>query len=292
MWRPDPSAPVLEEDQFRLLRELVHEHSGLWFREDMAYLVERRLGARVAALGLRGFEAYHRFLLHDPGRAEELEQAVELLTTNETYLFREPRQLDAFAGEILPRLASDLKGRRQLRLLSAGCSTGEEAYTAAVLVRESGLFGGWDVEVIGCDLSRRCLAQAKAGAYAESAFRSPEAERLRRWFQLRGGKWVVDDQIRRGVRFVRDNLLAPRALSTVPPLDVVFCRNVMIYFDTEARRKALRRLYARMRPGAWLLLGHSESLLGVSADFELVHLREELAYRRPPGPPGPLPEEP
>jgi len=291
MWRPDPSAPILHEQQFRLLRDLVHAHSGLWFRDDMMYLVERRLGARVAALGLSGFEAYHHFLLYDPGRSEELEDAVELLTTNETYLFREPLQLEAFQREIMPRLAKDLAGRKQLRVLSAGCSTGEEAYTAAVLVRESGLFEGWDVEVVGCDLSRRCLAQARAGAYAESAFRSPEAERLRRWFQLRGGKWVVEDEIRRSVRFVRENLLGPRALASVPMLDVVFCRNVMIYFDTEARRKVLGRLHARMRPGGWLLLGHSESLLGVTADFELVHLREDLVYRRPPGWTGALPEE-
>jgi chemotaxis protein methyltransferase CheR len=290
MWRPDPNTPVLHEDAFRLLRELVHGYSGLWFRDETMYLVERRLGARVSALGLPGFEAYHRYLLYDPARAEELEDAVELLTTNETYLFREPLQLAAFTGEILPRLARDLAGRRQLRLLSAGCSTGEEAYTIAVLVRESGLFEGWDVEVVGTDISRRCIAQARVGAYPESAFRSPEAERLRRWFQLRGGKWVVDEEIRRSVRFVRDNLLAPRTLATVPPLDVVFCRNVMIYFDVEARRKALRRMHERMRPGAWLLLGHSESLLGVTADFELVHLREDLVYRRPQGLAGTVPE--
>jgi chemotaxis protein methyltransferase CheR len=245
--------------------------------------VERRLGARVQALGLPGFAAYHRFLLYDPGRADEMEDAVELLTTNETYLFREPLQLAAFAGEVLPRLARDLAPRRQLRVLSAGCSTGEEAYTVAVLVHESGLFEGWDVEVVGCDISRRCLAQARAGAYAESAFRSPEAERLRRWFHLRGGKWVVDDHIKRGVRFVRENLLSARALASVPLLDAVFCRNVIIYFDMEARRRALARIRERMRPGAWLLLGHSESLLGITADFELVHLRQDLVYRRPQG---------
>ena len=281
MWRPDPSTPVLTEEAFRLLRDLVHAHCGLWFRDDLAYLVERRLGARVVALGLPGFEAYHRHLVHDPGRAEELEMAVELLTTNETYLFRQPLQLGAFAREVLPRLAAELAGRRQLRILSAGCSTGEEVYTIAALVKESGLFEGWDVELFGADLSRRCLAQARLGAYPESAFRSPEAELLRRWFQLRGGKWVVDDELRRPVRFVRENLVSPQALAAVPPLDVVFCRNVIIYFDGEARRRALRRLHERMRPGAWLLLGHSESLMGVTADFELVHLRDDVVYRRP-----------
>jgi len=287
MWRPDPTSPALSEEAFRLLRELVHGHCGLWFRDDLRYLVERRLAARVQSLGLGGFEEYHRHLLHDPGRAEELEDAVELLTTNETYLFRQPLQLGAFVREVLPRLAADLADRRQLRILSAGCSTGEEVYTIAVLVRESGLFEGWEVEVVGADLSRRCLAQARLGAYPESAFRSPEAEVLRRWFRLRGGKWVVDDEIRSTVRFVRENLVSPRALAGVSLLDVVFCRNVIIYFDGESRRRALRRLYERMRPGAWLLLGHSETLMGgATADFELVHLKDDFAFRRPAGPVG------
>ncbi|MFT3915385.1 MAG: protein-glutamate O-methyltransferase CheR [Anaeromyxobacteraceae bacterium] len=291
MWRPDPTTPVLDEQSFRLLRDLVHRHSGLWFRDDAMYLVERRLGPRLQALGLRDFEAYHQHLLFSPERAEELEGAVELLTTNETYLYREPLQLQAFRTEILPRVARELAGRRQLRILSAGCSTGEEPYTIAVLVKESRLFAGWDVEIVGADLSRRCIAQAKLGAYPESAFRSPEAEVLRPWFELRGGKWIVAEELRRSVRFVRENLVAPRALSTVGLLDVVLCRNVLIYFDADARKRALRRLYERMRGGGWLLLGHSESLLGSTADFELEHLREDLVYRRPAGPVGAGPED-
>ena len=273
--------PPLSDGEFEALREVIHGHSGLWFRDDMRYLVERRLGPRVQALGLAGFADYRRYLAGDPGREAELDEASELLTTNETYLFREPLQLGAFQREVLPVIARELAARRQLRVLSAGCSTGEEAWTVAALVRESGLFEGWDVEVIGVDLSRRCLAQARAGAYGDGAFRSPEAEPLRRWFKLRGGRWVVDDDLRRTVRFVRDNLLAPRALAAVSTLDVVFCRNVMIYFDADARRRTLHRLRERMRPGAWLLLGHSESLLNLTADFSLVHLRDDLVYRKP-----------
>ncbi len=104
---------------------------------------------------------------------------------------------------------------------------------------------------------------------------------MRRWFQLRGGKWVVDDAIKRMVRFERENLLGPGALAAAGRADVLLCRNVMIYFDHPARRHLLRRFHERMRPGAWLLLGHSESLLNVTADFEIVHLRSDLVYRRP-----------
>jgi chemotaxis protein methyltransferase CheR len=281
MWRPHGELPRLGEEEFRLLRDLVHDHCGLFFREESSYLVERRLAARIEGLGLRTFAEYHRFLKFDPGGPAELEAALDVLTTNETYFYREPHQLDAFAQEILPELARARAAEGRLRILSAGCSTGEEVYTLAMLVKDSRLFEGWDVEISGLDISRRCVAHARAGLYGEHAFRSPEAEPLRRWFRLRGGKWSVDDAIRRMVRFGRENLLDPRALASVSRVDVLFCRNVMIYFDLGARRRVLRTFHQALRDGGWLLLGHSESLLNLTADFEIVHLKSDLVYRKP-----------
>jgi chemotaxis protein methyltransferase CheR len=279
----DPTAIPMSEEEFRLLRATIHEHCGLWYRDGSGYLLEKRLQPRLQALGLSDFAAYHRHLRFDPGREAELEEAADILTTNETYFFREPYQLHAFTREILPSLAADTAAQRRLRILSAGCSTGEEVYTLAALVKESGLFEGWDVEIVGSDISRRCVAQARAGAYGEHAFRMPDAAPMRRWFHLRGGKWVVDEALRGMVRFQRENLVSLNALSTVSRLDAVFCRNMMIYFDLPARRTLLKRLHAKMREGAWLLLGHSESLINVTADFELVHLTSDLVYRKPRG---------
>ncbi len=271
----------MTEEEFRLLRDLVHRHCGILFRDDSKYLLERRLAPRLLALGLAGWSDYHRFLLFDPGRTGELEEAVDLLTVNETYFYREPFQLEAFSREILPALATERASQRRLRILSAGCATGEEAYTLAVLVRDSRLFEGWDVEIAGADISRRCLAQARAAAYGEHAFRSAESEPMRRWFRLRGGKWLVDEAIQRMVRFTRENLLDGASLASVGSLDAIFCRNVMIYFDIDARRRVLRRFHEKLREGGWLLLGHAESLLHVTADFEIVHLKSDLVYRKP-----------
>jgi chemotaxis protein methyltransferase CheR len=282
MWRADET-PRLEEEEFRLLRELVHEHCGISFRDDARYLLERRLAPRVEALALRSFGEYHQYLRFDPGRAAELDEAIDALTTNETYFHREPLQLAAFSREILPELARARAAERRLRIVSAGCSTGEEAYTLAILVKDSRLFEGWDVEIAGCDISRRCIAHACGGAYGEQAFRIPEAEPMRRWFHLRGGKWCVDDAIRRMVRFGRENLLDAGALASSGPLDVLFCRNVMIYFDVTARKRVLRRFQETLRDGGWLLLGHCESLLNLTADFEMVHLKSDLVYRKPLG---------
>jgi chemotaxis protein methyltransferase CheR len=277
-------APGMTEDEFRLLRDLIHAHCGIWFRDDMRFVLERRLAPRLATHGLTSYLDYHRFVRFDPRGLGELDEATDLLTTNETYFYREPHQLRAFEKEILPALAERWGAERRLRILSAGCSTGEEPYTLAILLKASGLFEGWDLEVVGADISRRCLAVARAAAYGEHAFRSQEGDAMRRWFHLRSGKWVLDEAVRRLVRFTAANLLDDRGLASVGRVDAVFCRNVMIYFDLSARRRALRRLHDKLRPGGWLLLGHSESLLNVTADFELVHLTNDLVYRRPPGP--------
>jgi chemotaxis protein methyltransferase CheR len=275
--------PAMGDGEFRLLRDLIHAHCGIFFRDDLKYVLERRLAPRLQLHGLAAYSEYHRFLRFDPGGAGELDEATDLLTTNETYFYREPHQLRSFEREILPVLARDRAAERSLRVLSAGCSTGEEPYTIAIQLVSSGLFKGWELEVVGADISRRCLAVAKAGSYGAHAFRSAEGEALRRWFHLRGGAWVVDDAIRSMVRFTGANLLDERGLATVSRVDAVFCRNVIIYFDLAARRRALRRLYDRLRPGGWLLMGHSESLLNVTADFELVHLTSDLVYRKPAG---------
>jgi chemotaxis protein methyltransferase CheR len=275
-----PQRQVLPEQTFRLVRERFHERFGLWFHDDLRFLLELRLGPRLAMLGLRDFDDYQRFLRLDPRGPAELLDAAEVLTTNETYFYREPDQLRAFERELLPALQRERGEARRLRLLSAGCSTGEEVYTLAALLLDSGRFEGWDLEVMGVDLSRRCLARAQAGAFGEQAFRSPEALALRRWFQLQEGRWVADEALLELVRFGAANLLDGQGLPG-EPFDVVFCRNVLLYFDPPARRQVLRQLHARLRPGGWLLLGHAESLLQLNADFEAIHLERELVFRKP-----------
>ena len=275
--------PALGPVEFRQLRDRIEEHCGVRVRDELSYLMERRLGPRLGALGLPDFAAYHRHLRLAPDRREELDTAAELLTTHETYFFREPRQLRAFSEEILPRLARENGRARRLRVWSAGCSTGEEPYTIAILLLRSGLFPDWDLEVTGTDLARRVLAVAEAGRYGERAFRGPDAEELRPWFEAGDGKWSVREEVRRRVRFARSNLLDRDAEAAPERVDLLFCRNVLIYFDLEARRRVLRTFHRRLRPGGFLLLGHSESLMNLTADFELVHLRQDLVYRKPAG---------
>jgi chemotaxis protein methyltransferase CheR len=155
----------LRPDEFRLLRDLINTHAGLSFGDDALYAFDRRLGERIIALDLTSFDEYYKYLRFNIRGGAELEEAIDLLTTNETYFFRQDYQFKAFAHEILPRLAESNATRRRLTLWSAGCSTGEEAYTIAVFLQESRLFENWDLRIIGSDISRRSVTAARRAVY-------------------------------------------------------------------------------------------------------------------------------
>ncbi|MFL5318353.1 MAG: CheR family methyltransferase, partial [Myxococcaceae bacterium] len=203
----DDIRPQMTQEDFRLLRDLVYEHCGILVREDLKYVMERRLLPRLEQLGLTDFASYYRYLRFDPLRRAELDTAVEALTTNETYFFREPQQLQAFSEELLPLLEQKNARSRRLRIWSAGCSSGEEPYTIAMLAKESRRFEGWDVEVYGTDISRRVLNIARRAEYGASSLRSTSESNLARWFdEVPGGKVKVKEEIRRWVSFGHLNL--------------------------------------------------------------------------------------
>jgi chemotaxis protein methyltransferase CheR len=272
----------MSREELRLISEVILEHCGIAFDEDMMHLLRRRLTPRVTALGLSSFADYQRHLRHAPDRAAELEEIVERVTTHETYFFREPHGLAALKDEILPELHRRRPRGRRLTLWSAGCATGEEAYTAAILVVDSGLFGDWHVRVFGNDISRRVLQVARRGVYGRSSFRATDAVQLARWFdEVEGGRHAVKPAVRALVSFGHLNLLDDDMLAVVGEVDVILCRNVIMYFDHPARQRVVASFARKLVRGGYLLLGHSESLLNVSTDFELVHLRNDMVYRRP-----------
>ncbi len=272
--------PPMGPEEFRLLRDLVNETCGIDFGWDAKFVIERRLRERLRALGFSSWARYHEYLVFHPRGDAELEQAVELLTTNETYFFREKYQLDAFAREILPRLAERNRAKKRLTIWSAGCSTGEEVYTIAILIADSRLFEGWEVRVFGSDISRGVLRKARRGTYTEASFRAMPS-RYERYFVEGPAGRQVRPEVRSMCHFGQLNLLAHERSAIVGAVDAIFCRNVLIYFDEESRRRAVRTFFERLVPGGYLLLGHSESLLHISNDFELVHLSSDMVYRRP-----------
>jgi chemotaxis protein methyltransferase CheR len=281
-------AVTLKPDEFRLLRDLFAARTGLHFGPESRFSVERRLRERLTILKLPSFAEYHHYLRFGTQAEAEWDEAIDLLTTNETYFFREDRQLRAFQNEVLPMLLQLARARRRLAVWSAGCSTGEEAYTIGVLLKTSALFTSdepdatpWDLRVYGSDIARRCVAAARRGVYPESSFRVTSDEVRRSFFQERPDGWHVSDTIRSMCHFGQMNLLDDDRSRVFGKADAIFCRNVLIYFDARARKTAIEVLYDRLNPGGVLLLGHSESLLNVSTAFELLHLRDDLVYRKP-----------
>jgi chemotaxis protein methyltransferase CheR len=282
-------AVTLKPDEFRLLRDLFAARTGLHFGPEARFTLERRLRERLTVLKLGSFAEYHHYLRFGTQADAEWDEAVDLLTTNETYFFREERQLRAFQNEVLPMLQQLARARRRLVVWSAGCSTGEEVYTVGVLLHASRLFprdgppdARWDVHVYGTDISRRCVAAARRGAYPESAFRATPPDLRRSFFEQGPDGWRPAESVRSMCHFGQMNLLDEDRTRVFGKADAIFCRNVLIYFDARARRSAIEVLYERLSPGGVLLLGHSESLLNVSTAFELLHLRDDLVYRKPP----------
>ncbi|HEY6011227.1 MAG TPA: protein-glutamate O-methyltransferase CheR, partial [Nitrospirota bacterium] len=232
---------------------------------------------------LKSFEEYYHYLRYDRKKDEELVILVDNLTTNETYFFREVPQLRAFSEEILPELRHSLADRRILRIWSAGCSTGEEPYTIAMLLLESGdWWRDWQVEIVGSDINQRVLHTARRGVYKKSAHRASSPEMIAKYFvEEEKGDYRIIDKVKKLVSFSYLNLLDPYKASLLSTMDVIFCRNVIIYFDKEAKKKVIESFHHKLREGGYLLLGHSESLINISNAFALRTLKNDMVYQKP-----------
>ncbi len=272
--------PTMSDGEFRSVRDLINRFCGLAFDDGVKFVVERRLRERLQALEFCDFSEYERHLrAHRDGRAE-LGRAVDLLTTNETYFFRERQQLEVFERAVLPALAEANAARRRLTLWSAGCSTGEEVYTLAMIVASMPRLAGWEVRIFGSDIHRGVLERARRGVYREASFRAMPVEYLRFFEEHPEGR-SVRPEIRASCRFDHLNLLDRAQVAAVGAVDAIFCRNVLIYFDTKSRGRVVTELGARLVPGGFLLLGHSESLPSGIDALEVVLPRRDMLYRRP-----------
>jgi chemotaxis protein methyltransferase CheR len=273
----------LPDDVFRLLRDFIHGYCGIFFDDASKFLLERRLSRRLEQHRLKSFAEYYHFLRYDRKREEELTILVDNLTTNETYFFRESPQLRAFSEEILPELRERLADRKALRIWSAGCSTGEEPYTIAMLLFESGdWWRSWEVEILGSDINQRVLHTARKGVYKKSAHRVTSPEMLAKYFiEEDKGDYRVVDKVKELVSFSSLNLLDPLKAHLINNMDIIFCRNVIIYFDKEAKKKVIESFVNKLREGGYLLLGHSESLINISNAFVLRTLKNDMVYQKP-----------
>ncbi|HEV7424921.1 MAG TPA: protein-glutamate O-methyltransferase CheR [Thermoanaerobaculia bacterium] len=270
----------LPDDVFRLMRDQIYKRTGMWFADTSKYLLQKRLSPRARELNFESFQKYFYFLQYDPRAEAEFDQIYDLVTTNETYFFREPAQLAAFADEIVPEILQR-KSIKKVRIWSAGCSSGEEAYSIAMLLNEAGYYNRAAFEIFASDINQQVLAKARRGTYRESAFRATDGPLRDKYFSRNDdGSWHIHDDIRNRVSFGRLNLYDEPRVSLLGHLDVIFCRNVIIYFDDQSKKVVVSNFYNRLTESGYLLLGHSESLISLSTQFKLRHLKNDMVYQK------------
>jgi chemotaxis protein methyltransferase CheR len=273
--------PLSDED-FVTITELLRAAAGLSFdgsrRESIAYCIAERM----RATGCVDVSSYLNLLVDDAGGTEQ-QALLDEVTIPETHFFRNPPQIRALRAHVLPELLRQGQSTKKLRIWSAGCATGEEAYTLAMLVRE--LLpeqAGWDIRIVATDISTRALGAAREARYQERSFVMTEPVDQRRFFYLDADarQYVVRDEIRELVEFRHHNLVTEAPPFEPGELDIVLCRNVTIYFDRTTTKNLMNRFHHCLRDGGYLFLGHAETLWQVSDDFALVPLGDAFVYRR------------
>jgi chemotaxis protein methyltransferase CheR len=259
-----PSTEILPEN-YRFLKSQVHSRVGIVLEDNKHYLFETRLAPMVKQLGLRSINELCA-VLHTNCNKEIGHQLAEAMTTNETYFFREPAHYAAIKTALLPRLLEERKSSRKLRFWSAAASTGQEAYSLAMLLLEEKL-NDWNIQILGTDFSSKVVERARSGTYQQiEVNRGLPANLLVKYFRHCGVDWQLSELVRQMVRFETVDLR--KSMRTLGPFDLVFCRNVLIYFDDETKWKIMKELHGTLYRGGWLLLASTESMAGLDELFE------------------------
>ncbi len=276
-------SPKISPETFILLRDLIYKRCGIFFGENKRYLIEKRLGGRLAALNFRCFEDYYYYLVYDSRKEEEINRLIGCIVTNETSFFRDRTQLKGFIEDIIPEVLKrkEKSTLKDLRIWSSASSTGEEPYTLAMMLMDKGLhLKGWHISVTGSDISDGVLRSAKRAVYDGYSLRNTPEDMRKKYFVKTGDTFSVVNKVKDLVNFRKINMMDREAMFSVRNTDVVFCRNVLIYFDDAAKKAVFTHIYDSLRPGGFLVLGFSESLQNLTRLFTPVKVGRSLVYKR------------
>jgi chemotaxis protein methyltransferase CheR len=281
-----PKGPAIVDPVFRQIRDLVYKVSGIYQSEDKLYLLADGCERRCKAIGVQSPREYWDHLTAHPSRDGELRQLLNEITIGETCLFRSQAQLDALRKVILPELTSDKMRQitKRLRIWSAGCSTGEEPYTLAMTLMEEkeGLLKDWQFEIVATDLNDRSVETAKEGIYGDYALRNTTDYYKRKYFvSTADSRLQVRPDLKKFVTFNRLNLQDDSKMLFMKGMDVIFCCNVLIYFDGASKARVIAHFFNDLTFGGYFFLGTSESILKLNEQFHLVHFPGTIAYWKP-----------
>ena len=276
------AAPVLSPAELTQVCDFIYRRTGMMFGEAKRYYVERRVADRMARSGRLAFPAYLARLQRDPAEAEAL---INSFTVNETYFYRETHQLECLSRCLLPELVQGRRPGDKVRLWSVPCATGEEAYSLALWLLDNWrLVDAYHVEIVGSDIDTQALTDARLGLYGERALARLPRTALEAYFEppTPDGRRLIAD-LRESVSFTAANLIDPDSMAAHGRFDVIFCRNVLIYFDDAARRLATELLFQRLTPGGFLCLGHAESMDRIGGRFVTRRFPGAVVYQRAGG---------
>jgi chemotaxis protein methyltransferase CheR len=272
----------MTQEEFQLFNEILDSNFGLCFPESKKEILESRLKPRLDTLKVRHYMDYYFTLQYNSNGSEEISHLARLVTNNESYFFRETHQFEALFNHALDDIKKTCASQSAIRILCAGCSTGEEAYTLNIYAKENlHQMWGYAVEISAFDIDTDALQTAKKAEYGSNSFRFTDSEKLIRYFKKQNeSKHSVKESFRTGINFDLGNILKLETYKKLIPYDALFCRNVLIYFSEASLHKAIENFARCLRPGGLLFLGHSESIIGISDKFEAIRLGNCIVYSR------------
>jgi chemotaxis protein methyltransferase CheR len=270
----------LNADDLRRFCDFLYKRTGILYGESKRFYIERRLADRMQSIGTDTFSAYMAVVR---AGGAETEQLINSFTVNETYYYREDSQLRCLSRSLLPDIVSTRRPGDLVRIWSVPCSTGEEPYSIAIWLLENWeLVDVYNIEIVGSDIDTRVLREATRGEYGERALSRLPPDILKRYFHnVRDGRWQIIDDLRESVKFTQANLVDPVITAAQGRFDIIFCRNVLIYFDDASRLAASHNLFQALNPGAYICLGHSESMSRISDRFDVRRFEDAIVYQRP-----------
>ena len=282
--KPAPAIQPLTNKSFEDWRKYIYDNCGILFQENKKYLLESRLQKRVTHLGFSSFDEYFDHLRFSAAGRDEKKYLYEAITINETFFFRNQPQLDALVTTILPPIiqAKGKLGKNKIRIWSAASSSGEEAYSVAISIIDllKPKFPALEIEIVGTDISNAVVETAKKGIYKDYSTRNTTGYYLKKYFKKVDGGLEVDDSIKKLVTFKVMNLYDDISMKAMINFDVIFCANVLIYFDQQSKIKVIANLYNSLNKGGFLFIGYSETLHNISKAFKLVSFPKTIGYQK------------
>jgi len=277
-----PETTISEED-FRKFREYFYRKTGIQFEASKRYFVDKRLVERIEATDSETFRSYFMMLRFEAG-GHELQELVNLMTVNETYFFREEYQFQCLVNSILGEIISRKKDDSPIRIWSIPSSSGEEAYSIVIYLLEywPGI-AKWDVEIISSDIDTDIIARARQGHFSDRSIQHLPPALLKKYFKPNAGGYQISKDLRDSVEFTRVNLSEAAEVRAYREFDVIFCRNLLIYFDDRSRQQAVETFFDALNPGGFVCLGHSESMSRISSLFRIRKFPEAIVYQKPWG---------